>query len=219
MTKNVPSEGRENIVRNRILRFLFENRNRRSKGYKTTEIEKALKPEGFKAGEIRANLPYLMDNDWVVRDQFERSIQTKHGTTQNATDTRYRISAKGIDLINGQGSPYSQNKGRYAGIHIENVSGTVILGDQNVVSQRAVDVIRPLENLAKALEESAELSDDQKHDYSSELATLRATLTKREPNKTVIGAVLKALEPLAKLATIGSFLQGLVQALKGAGLL
>jgi len=219
MNKNVPSEGRENIVRDRILRFLFERRHRRAKGYKTMEIEKALKPEGFKAGEIRANLPYLMDNDWVVREQFDRSIQTKYGTTQNATDTRYRISAKGVDLINGQGSPYSQNKGSYAGIHIENVSGTVILGDQNVVSQRAVDVIRPLDNLAKAVEESAELSDDHKHDYLSELATLRAALTKREPNKTVIGEVLNAIGPLADVATIGSFLQGLYQALKGAGLL
>lgn len=219
MSEGVPSEGRDNFVRDRILRFLFQKRSRRTKGFKTTEIEKALKPEGVRAGEVRANLSYLMDNEWVVREEFERTIRTKHGTTQNATDTRYRISAKGVDLINGQGSPYSQNKGKYAAIHIENVSGTVILGDQNVVSAHAVDVVRPLENLAKAVEGSPNLSDEEKHDYLSELATLRAAVTKREPNKTVIGAVVKALEPLANVATIASFVQGLFQALRGAGLL
>lgn len=219
MNKKGPSEGRDNIVRDRILRFLFDQRHRRTKGYKTTEIEQALKPEGFKAGEIRANLPYLMDNEWVVREEFDRSIRTQRGTTRNVKETRYRISAKGIDLINGMGSPYSQNKGKYAGIHIEHVSGTVILGDQNVVSQQAVEVVRPLDQLARALEESPELSDGEKHDFLSELASLRAAVTKRQPNRKVVAAVVEALEPLANLATIASFVQNLFSALRGTGLL
>lgn len=215
--KNI--EGRENIVRDRILRFLFDHRNRRTKGYKTTEIERTLKDEGIKAGEVRANLPYLLDNEWVAREERDRTFRSPKGTMQNATEVKYRISAKGVDLVNGQGSPYSQNANTYAGIHIENVSGVVMLGDHNVASVKAVDVVRPLDNLAKAVEESAELSDSQKHDYSSELATLRAALSKQEPNKSVIKLVVDSLGPLANVATIAGFVQTMTQALHAAGLL
>lgn len=219
MKASPAGEGRDDLVRSSILRYLFDSRKRRTKGFKTTEIESALKPDGIRAGEVRANLPYLLDNDWVVREESDRQFRTKGGTMQSATETRYRISAKGVDLVNGQGSPYTQNQGKYAGIHIENVQGTVILGDNNTVSECAVEVIRPLDALATALETSVEVSDQVKFDMLAELSTLRAALIKPEPNRTVVRATVDALAPLANVATIAAFLHQLQAALTGSGLL
>ncbi|MCC7435382.1 MAG: hypothetical protein IT363_11915 [Methanoregulaceae archaeon] len=213
------AEGRDDLVRSAILRHLYNSRKRRTKGFKTTEIEKELKRSGIRAGEVRSNLPYLLDNEWVVREESERQFRAKGGTMQSATATRYRISAKGVDLVNGQGSPYTQNQGKYAGIHIENVQGTVILGDNNTVSERAVEVIRPLDALAQALEASVEVENQVKYDMLAELGTLRAALTKPEPNRTVVRATVDALAPLANVATIAAFLHQLQTALNGGGLL
>lgn len=212
------SEGRDDLVRDRILRFLFERRKRRPLGYKTTEIERELKALDIKAGEVRGNLPYLLDNDWVVREDRERTFRAPGGTMQNATETKYRISARGIDLVNNANSPYSQNRGQYAGVHIENVSGMVILGDNNVVSAKAVDIVRPLDNLAAAVEQCDELGENERYSYSADLGVLRAALVRPEPNKTVIKTIVDSLAPLAHIATIASLVTTLVEALHAAGL-
>lgn len=212
-------ENDENVVRTEILKFLARGAKRRTKGYKTTEIESELKPSGYKQGEVRSNLLYLVDNDFVVREETDRSFVTKGGARQPSTEVKYRISAKGTDFMNGQESPFTQNSGKYAGIKIENVSGTVILGDKNIVSQQAIDIVKPLNDLVNAVTESTILSDDEKNDYLSELATLDGALKKREPNRNVIKAVVDALSPLSNVAKISSFLLILMQALSDGNLL
>jgi hypothetical protein len=218
MPDQLAALSREDLVRDRILRFLFENRKRRTRGYKTTEIEGKLKAENIKPGEVRASLPYLLDNEWIVREERDRSFQSPRGTLQSASEISYRISAKGVDLVNGQGSPYSQNQGKLNGIHIGNVSGVVILGDQNVASVHALDVLRPLDRLAHAVETTDELEDDAKHDFSSDLATLRAALTKQVPNRKVIDYIMESLAPLANIASIAAFFMAVAQALAQSGL-
>ena len=215
----VEDPGRDDQVRDRILRFLFEGRKRRTRGFKTTEIERALKVEEIKQGEVRSSLPYLQDLDWIVREESERSFRALGGAIQSATDTRYRISAKGVDLINNASSPYSQNVGKQIGIHFENVQGTIIVGDNNVVSQVGHSILTPLEQLVKAVESEPTLNDEDKYAYSAELATLRAALIRPKPNSGVIGAVVHALKPLADVATIANYLQALVASLTQAGLL
>jgi hypothetical protein len=210
---------RDDVVRDKILRFLFEGSKRRTSGFKTTEIERSLKEDGIKQGEVRSNLPYLEDNDWIVKTERERTFRSKRGTFQPATETKYRISAKGKDLVNGMESPYTQNRGKYAGIHIENVHGTVILGDNNVVSEKAVEVVEHLDRLAKAVEESPELTDQEKHDYSSDLAVLRAAISRTEPNRSLVQKVFETLEPLANVAGLAGFAMQLQEVLTKSGLL
>jgi len=210
-------ENRDDFARDKILRFLYEKRRRRTKGFKTTEIEKALKPVGVKQSEVRANLPYLEDLDWIVKETSERQYRGAQ-TFQSSPEIRYRISANGVNMIDGMGSPYSQNQGKYTGIHIANVTGTVILGDHNVVSTKATAVVKPLEKLVSAVETSDELSDEEKFDLTSDLATLRAALTRREPNRGIIRTVIDSLKIFTDMASIGNLIHAVIEALKNANL-
>src|SRR5262245_13388259 len=98
-------------VRALLLRYFYErNKNatsaRGKKGFaiKITDIRKELKAQhGLTQQEVIGNLNYLMSQGWIAEEQIEKSVPLPSGTTIPQATSYYKITAAGIDKIEGPG--------------------------------------------------------------------------------------------------------------------
>lgn len=191
-------------IRDLLLRFLHE-RHRKSRGIKGQEIgirdlQKEMKQRhGLSQPEVAANLDYLVDRGWVKKLVASRSFTTRSGTTQAAERVTYKISATGIDRIEGESE--FKRPDPYAGIHIENVGGVTVVGDGNVVRTQFKPAAEALGELRRAVNAS-ELPDQQKFAISTEIQSIELELAKMNPDRTVIQRAWSAIQTTATLGTL-----------------
>src|SRR5687768_11985393 len=93
-------------VRDAILRELYDVLQRakspQSAGVKIRDLQKSLKDKhDYKQQLVASNLEYLIQKGWAVKEVEDRSITTARGTQQPASKVTYKISAVGIDLMEG----------------------------------------------------------------------------------------------------------------------
>jgi hypothetical protein len=197
----------EDDVRQAILRFLYDKwknpSGMRSAKPKIKEIRKALKEEGIDHRQVIRNLQYMVDTGWVKEIVTTSTFRTKKGNLVNSPSTSFMIGSQGIEYFEGR-SRFEKKEGA-AGIRIGNVSGVVVIGDNNIIRQEFERLFKSLDELDGKIRMTDQLSDGQKLEYSSEVKTIQSQLSKSNPDKGILSRAwnkIKEIAPIASLANV-----------------
>jgi hypothetical protein len=205
-----------NDIRRIMLQYFYDrNRNatssrgKKGSAVKISDVKKELKvAHGLTQPEVQSNLTYLISQGWVEEDTIEKSFTAPGGTVIPSTTNYYKITAAGIDKIEGPGE-FTIPK--FHGIKIEATGQNIItLGDGNQVNAKFGDLGESLAKLRDAITQS-EASDSQKMDLVADIETIQSQLAKPEPNRGIVKA---AWETVKGAATINSCVT-LVQKVSG----
>lgn len=147
--------------------FYYRNKSatsaRGKKGFaiKISDIRKDLKAtHGLTQQEVVGNLNYLMSQGWIEEEQVQKSVPLPSGTIIPQATSYYKITAAGIDKIEGPGE-FTMDK--FRGIKIEATGRNIItVGDGNQVNAQYEDAAGALVELKQALLEADSLSEVQK---------------------------------------------------------
>lgn len=197
-------------IRRQILRYFYDRnsvatsmRGKKGAAVKISDVKKELKEtHGLTQQQVVSNLTYLIDRGWVEVEEVTKEVQPRGGsTTVPSTTAYYKISAKGIDRIEG-GSEFEPRE-RYGDINV-NASGAnvITLGDGNIVNARYEDLRLELDGLKDQIVASDQLSDEQKLDVAVDIETIKDQLAKPEPDPEVTRALWTRVERAAALAGI-----------------
>src|SRR2546422_11773044 len=100
-----------NDIRRIMLQYFYDrNRNatssrgKKGSAVKISDVKKELKvAHGLTQPEVQSNLTYLISQGWVEEDTIEKSFTAPGGTVIPSTTNYYKITAAGIDKIEGPG--------------------------------------------------------------------------------------------------------------------
>jgi hypothetical protein len=192
-------------IRKQILQYFYDRnhaatsqRGKKGSAMKSSDVKRELKAKyGLSQQSVISNLTYLIDRDWVKKEEVQKTIITKGGTIPS-TVTWYEISALGIDKIEG-GSEF-EPKGRYEGINITATGTNVVtLGDGNVVNAKFSPLREQLDDLKSRITTS-DLGEKEKLDVVSDIESLKDQLAKESPDKTILGRLWEGIDRVAKVA-------------------
>src|SRR2546427_5196733 len=168
--KEVPPARTNNEIRTLMLRYFYDRNStstsaRGKKGYaiKIMDIRKELKAaHGLSQQEVMSNLNYLLSQGWVAEDRVEKTVPLRTGTLIPQSTSYYKITAAGIDKIEGPGE-FTMDK--FKGIKIEATGQNIItVGDGNQVNAEYKDAAGALVDLKQALLHTQSLSEAQTFD-------------------------------------------------------
>lgn len=178
---------------------------------------------------IKATLPYGIEHfENENRQKIDAGAPTEatEGNNKKIAELRDIMELKFIseaiprELIVGNPPKITVSQSPSTIINIQNHDGNVVVGDHNLVVQmQYLEASSQLSKLLAAVEQSKELSDEQKADVRSDVVTIEAQLAKPKPNKSIIKS---AFDALSAGVTVGTAAQYLVQAgtaLHDAGLI
>lgn len=196
-------------IRKQILNYFYERnsnatsaRGKKGSGVKIRDVKRQLKElHGLTQQEVMSNLTYLLDNGWINNDPVEKTFKVNGGTVPQVT-MYYRISAKGIDKVEG-GSQF-EPKVRYPNININAIGDKNIIttGDGNVVNTEFNDLRGALDGLKDAISRSHEINENEKLNNAADIESIKDQLAKPEPNKSVIASLWSGLEKIAVLSSL-----------------
>lgn len=173
---------------------------RGKKGYaiKISDIRKELKAShSLSQQEVMSNLNYLLSQDWIEEDKVEKSVPLPTGTVIPQSTSFYKITAAGIDKIEGPGE-FTMDK--FNGIRIEATGQNIItVGDGNKVNATFENAANALVDLKHALLGSASITETQKLDAVADIDSIQSQLAKTKPSNTVIQG---AWETVKRLDTV-----------------
>lgn len=184
----------------RLMLHYFYDRNKNStsargkKGaaVKIRDIKKELKEQhGLSQQEVQSNLTYLLSQGWVEEDTVEKSFTAAGGTVIPSSTSFHRITAVGIDKIEGPGE-FSMPK--FHDIKIEATGQNIItLGDGNQINARFSDLGTSLAQLRTAIT-SSEAEESTKLNLVADIDTIQSQLAKREPNRGIVKVAWEAVQ-------------------------
>lgn len=189
-------------IRTIVLRYFYDRNSaatsaRGKKGYavRISDIRKELKARHcLSQQEVMSNLNYLLSQGWVEEDKVEKSVPLPSGTVIPNTTSYYKITAAGIDKIEGPGE-FTMEK--FKGIKIEATGQNIItVGDGNQVDAKYQDVAGALVELKQALLQSASISETEKLDAVADIDSIQSQLAKSVPNRGVIQGAWEAVKKL-----------------------
>jgi hypothetical protein len=192
-------------IRSIILRYFYDRNAaatsaRGKKGYavKITDVRKELKTRNLLSQqEVMSNLNYLLSQGWVEEDKVEKSVSLPSGTVIPNTTSYYKITAAGIDKIEGPGE-FTMDK--FKGIKIEATGQNIItVGDGNQVNARYQEAAGALVELKQAILQSSSVTEAQKLDVVADIDSIQSQLAKSTPNR---GDIQSAWEAVKKLDTV-----------------
>jgi len=137
MPKTKPLQARlaNNEIRRIMLQYFYDrNRNatsargKKGSAVKISDVKRELKADhGLAQQEVQSNLTYLISQGWVEEDTVEKTFTARGGTVIPSSTSYYKITAAGIDKIEGPGE-FTMPK--FHGIKIEATGQNIItLGD------------------------------------------------------------------------------------------
>jgi len=191
-----------NEIRTIMLQYFYDRNKaatsaRGKKGYaiKISDIRKELKAShDLSQQEVMSNLNYLLSQGWVEEDKVEKSVPLRSGTLIPQSTSYYKITAAGIDKIEGPGE-FTMDK--FKGIKIEATGQNIItVGDGNQVNAEYQDAAGALVELKQALLESTSITETQKLDVVADIDSIQSQLAKAKPNRTVIQGAWEAVKKL-----------------------
>lgn len=202
-SRKVDQPPRSNDEVRRLMLQYFYDRNqtatsaRGKKGFaiRISDIRKELKAQhALTHQEVLANLNYLLSQGWIEEDQVEKSVPLPTGTVIPQTTSFYKITAAGIDKIEGPGE-FTMDK--FRGIKIEATGRNIItVGDGNQVNVQFEEAAHALVDLRTAVLESADVSEATKLDVVADIESIESQLAKVHPNKSVIRGAWEGLKGL-----------------------
>jgi hypothetical protein len=209
-------------VRTDLLAYLYERhahatsfKGKRGVAVGIAEIRSAMKERfGYKQDQVIANLHYLIQKGWVVEDIEERPFQTPQGATIPRNQTRYKISADGIDRVEGH-SAFKEIP-RFAGVNIQATGLNVVtVGDGNQVRADFAAVTRELAAF-RAMIADSELSDIDKLSVLADVDGIGTQLIKPAPDKGVIGTLWEGIEKVVTGTQFAGIAAGVGRSLSDA---
>ena len=199
----------EDEIRRIMLEYFYERhrnatsaRGKRGFAVKISDIRRELKAShGLKREEVVRNLNYLISQGWIEEEQVYKQVPLPSGTIVPQATSYYKITAAGIDLIEGPGE-FTMDK--FKGIRIEATGQNIItVGDGNQVNAQYESAAGALVELKNAVIREEALSESQKLDAVADIDSIQSQLAKPSPNPTVIKGAwegLKTLETVVGLA-------------------
>jgi len=203
-----------------MLRYFYDrNKNatsamgKRGVAAKISDVKADLKAKhGLSQQEVQSNLTYLLSQGWVEHVPITKEVRGKGGTVIPSTTTYYRITAVGIDKIEGPGE-FTMDK--FHGIKIEATGQNIItVGDGNQVDAKYGNIGEALAELRKAVTDSGAPEAD-KLAYVADIDTIQSQLAKPSPNKSIVAAAWEAVKGAATIngcaslvVTVGNLLAG-----------
>jgi len=200
--KSSPPPRLNNEIRAIMLQYFYDRNHtatsaRGKKGYavKIMDVRKELKAShNLSQQEVMSNLNYLLSQGWVEEDKVEKSVPLPTGTVIPQSTSFYKITAAGIDKIEGPGE-FTMDK--FKGIKIEATGQNIItVGDGNQVNAKYQDAAGALADLKKAMLESTAVDEPQKLDVVSDIDSVQSQLAKATPNRTVIQGAWESIKNL-----------------------
>jgi hypothetical protein len=188
----------DDLIRHDILMHLYE-RHKSARGLsslscKISELQRAMKAHGIKQKECNSNLDYLIQKGWVVKEVTPRTFFTPGGVQQTSDQVSYKISDIGIDRV--EKDSMFKRELNTSGINISNVSGVVIVGDDNVVNHDAHQLSDLISQLEARIRLSHELNDTQLLNVTSDIGSIQNQLSKTDPNWEVVQSLWSGVEAI-----------------------
>lgn len=202
-------------VRSIILRYFYDRNQkatsaRGKKGFsvKISDSKRELKQSHeLTQQEVVGNLNYLISQGWIEEERVEKSVPLRTGTVIPQSTSFYKISAAGIDRIEGP-SEFTMDK--FKGIRIEATGKNVItVGDGNTVNARFEDAANSLVELKQAIL-SSQVAEDEKMDAVADIDCIETQLVKSEPSRSVIAGAWEGLKRFETVLGVGEKLSRVV---------
>lgn len=214
--KPKPPVRSENEVRRLVHRYFYDRykngRGERGKnGIATTisVIKGELKERcALSQAEVMGAITYLCDAGWVRRDEEDRVFRTPQGTMQPSKKVYFRITADGVDKIDGEGE-YTAPK--FYGVNITATDRSIVqVGDGNHVDARFADAAKALESFREAVLSAEDLPQEARLSVVADVQAMEIQLVKPSPPRPVLRELWNGVERLvtgttlaANLATLG----------------
>ena len=193
---------RQDEIRTNILRALYDvHRNARSAKSASlliSELQALMKQtHGYSKQEVASNLDYLVQIEWVKVVTVTKSVPLKSGTTIDNSRVTYKVSAKGIDKVEGASLYKPPTAG--SNVNITNVAGVVVTGRGNVVNTHFSEAEKAARALRAYVEAADSLGDDEKLSILSDLDSLTMQLQKPKSNQPVIKMLWQSIKVAASI--------------------
>ncbi|MEX2201610.1 MAG: hypothetical protein WD711_09470 [Dongiaceae bacterium] len=201
--KTVKTERTNTEIRTLLLQYFYDrNRNatsaRGKKGaaVKISDIKRDLKEQhGLSQQDVVSNLTYLTSQQWVEIETIKKDVPVRSGVVIPQVTEFYRITAMGIDKIEGPGE---FTVDRFKGIKIEATGQNIItVGDGNQVNALFRDAAVELVKFKDEIRSSDRLTEGQKLDLIADVDTIQSQLAKEEPDRSVIKKVWAGIREVA----------------------
>jgi len=209
-----------NEIRRVMLQYFYHRnstatsaRGKRGSSVKISDVKKELKAaHELTQQDVQSNLTYLISQGWVEEDSVEKSFKAPGGTIIPSTTNYYKITAPGIDKIEGPGE-FTMSK--FHGIKIEATGHNIItVGDGNQINAKFGELGQALAELREVVTASAGTEAD-KMNLVADIETIQTQLAKPEPNPTIVGTAWNAVKGAAAIngaARIVAKIAGLIGA-------
>lgn len=191
-------------IRRIMLRHFYDRnanatsaRGKQGSAVKISDVKRELKAaHGLSQQEVQSNLTYLISQGWVEEERVEKSITARGGTVIPSATSFYRITAAGIDKIEGPGEFTMQ---KFHGIKIEATGQNIItVGDGNQVNARFSALGQSLADLRDAVTKS-DASEAEKMDLVADIETIQSQLAKPEPSRGIVKAAWETVKGAAAI--------------------
>ncbi len=217
----VPSTNTE--IRRIMLQYFYDRndnstsaRGKKGSAVKISDVKKELKAaSGLTQQEVQSNLTYLISQGWVEEDIVEKSYTAPSGTVIPSSTSFYKITAAGIDKIEGPGE-FTMPK--FQGINIHATGQNIItLGDGNQINAQFSELGKRLVELRETITKS-ETPEQEKMNLVADIDTIESQLAKAQPNRGIIAAAWETVKGAAAIDgcadlvhRVGKLIVGLLQ--------
>jgi len=201
MTKHNQAQRRltNNEIRSILLKYFYDRnknatsaRGKKGSAVKISDIKRELKAShGLTQQEIQSSLTYLISQGWVEEERVEKSIIAPQGTVVPSATSYYKITAAGIDKIEGPGE-FTMPK--FQGINIQATGQNIItLGNGNQINAQFSELGQALVELREAIIKSNK-PELEKMNIVADIDTIQSQLAKTNPNKSIINIAWEGIK-------------------------
>lgn len=193
-----------NEIRHIMLQYFYNrnknatsSRGKKGSAIKISHVKKQLKATNrLTQQQVQSNLTYLISQGWVEEDIVQKSFTAPGGTVIPSTTSFYKITAVGIDKIEG---PSEFTIPKFHGIKIEATGQNIItLGDGNQINARFSELGQALVELRDAIIKS-ESPEAKKMSLIADIETIQSQLAKPEPNRNIVKAAWEIVKTAASI--------------------
>jgi len=204
MTEKANVKISNNEVRQRILQYFYDRNNnstssrgKKGSAVKISDVKKELKVAySLTQQQVQSNLTYLISQGWIEEDIVKKSFTALSGTVIPSTTTFYKITAAGIDKIEG---PSEFTMSKFHGVKIEATGQNIItLGDGNQINAMFSELGQALVELRDKIIKS-EVSEARKMMLLADIDTVQSQLAKPKPDRNIIKAAWEAVKTAASI--------------------
>jgi hypothetical protein len=205
MAKTTKTTYTNDEVRQKILAYLSDCR-KKARGLdslmaSSSDIKKAMAKFAINQNETIQNLDYLVQHGWVDEKIIQRPFTTPKGIEIPNEKHLFGLSAIGMKYIEGE-SEFDRTS-VFSGINITNIGGVTVVGNNNVVRNEFVDIVRIFNQMEGMVKMTDQLSEEQKLDVQADIQTIKSQLSKANPSKDILE---KAMNGISFIGSIPGFI-------------